>query len=68
MLEKNKCPSCKCIYEVSWDDRIVSYNIDDDDDDVDFSDSECEPQYCPFCGTHCEYSDIDIDDDDYDDI
>lgn len=58
MIEKNKCPSCKYIYEVAWDDDDESYYADDESNlwsrDNSYDD-ELYPEYCPFCGLHREY-------------
>lgn len=69
MIEKNKCPSCKHIYEVSWDDDDSEYYEDNEtwDDDQSYED-ELYPEYCPFCGIHREYGgECDSYDDAYDD-
>ena len=56
MIEQNKCPGCKYIYEISWDDDSREYYSDVIEDDTDESyEEELYPEYCPFCGIHREY-------------
>jgi hypothetical protein len=58
MIEKNKCPFCKSIYEISWDDSRDDYynsHLEDDDDCSYDPDEELYPEYCPFCGEYGEY-------------
>lgn len=61
MIEKNKCTTCKHVYEVSWDDDTDTYCNDDDSWETDESyEDELYPEYCPFCGIHREYDDTDL--------
>ena len=56
MLEHNKCPKCKYVYEISWDDSAdYTSNIDEDDEDNYDEAEELYPEFCPFCGTHRTY-------------
>lgn len=54
MIEKNKCPCCKYIYEIIWDDDMTEYYSDSVECE-DVFDEELYPEYCPFCGIHREY-------------
>jgi len=57
MVENNRCPKCKYVYEVSWDDEDDKYYCDDTEDgeEDDLEHEELYPEYCPFCGTHHLY-------------
>lgn len=65
MIEKNKCTSCKHVYEISWDDDAEYYNDDESWEDDDSFEDELYPEYCPFCGIHREYG---SESDSYDDV
>jgi hypothetical protein len=65
MVEKNRCPKCRYVYEVSWDDNDDSYYCDDVDDTNDIIEEDLYPEYCPFCGTHHHYG---TEGDSYDDM
>jgi hypothetical protein len=59
MIEKTKCRNCRQVYELIWDDVSVDdwkhdydYDTDAEEEDPD----EQDPVYCPFCGSHCDYS------------
>lgn len=67
MIEKNKCVTCKTIYEIVWDDDDSDYysSAIEDDDDFEYAD-DVYPQYCPFCGLHREYGGEEDSYDDYD--
>jgi hypothetical protein len=55
MIENNRCPKCKYVYEVSWDDEDDKYYCDDEEDFEDLEREELYPEYCPFCGTYRIY-------------
>ena len=55
MNENNRCPHCKYVYELIWDDDDDQYYCDDEDDYGDLERDELYPEYCPFCGTHHLY-------------
>ena len=55
MNENNRCPKCKYVYELIWDDDDDQYYCDDEDDYGDLERDELYPEYCPFCGTHHLY-------------
>jgi|688.fasta_scaffold91245_8 hypothetical protein len=67
MIETNKCPGCKHVYEIVWDDdNSEYYNDNEDEDELDqFDESEeLYPEYCPFCGIHRDYNgEVDSSDD-----
>lgn len=57
MLETNKCPACKHVYEITWDDDNTEYfhDVDEYEDTVDEFE-ELYPEFCPFCGIHRDYT------------
>jgi hypothetical protein len=56
MIEKIKCKCCSYKYEVIWGDTDDDYYEDEEDkEEVDKDEEELFPEYCPFCGSHCEY-------------
>lgn len=55
MIETNRCPKCKYVYEISWDDETDKYYSDDNEDFEDLEREELYPEYCPFCGIHRIY-------------
>lgn len=65
MIETNKCPGCKHVYEIIWDDDNTEYYNDIEDDEDEFDElEELYPEYCPFCGIHRNYnSEVDSSDD-----
>lgn len=64
MIETNKCPGCKHVYEIIWDDDNNEYYNDIEEDDMFDELEELYPEYCPFCGIHRDYnSEVDSSDD-----
>jgi len=62
MIETNKCPGCKHVYEIIWDDDNTEYynDVEDEFDELE----ELYPEYCPFCGIHRNYNtEVDSSDD-----
>lgn len=54
MIEQNKCPKCKYIYEITWDDDTSEYyNTEDSEFNIELEDLV--PCFCPFCGVHRDY-------------
>jgi hypothetical protein len=66
MIETNKCPRCKHIYEIIWDDDSSEYYNDVEEDTDEFGEfDELYPCHCPFCGIQRDYnSEVDSCDDD----
>ena len=58
MIEKTKCESCKKVYELIWDDTEIADWADDYNDgfEDEAEDNFDDPVYCPFCGTHIDFS------------
>lgn len=57
MIEKTKCRSCGQAYEIIWNDVDVDSWRDDFEEEEEYSEEASEdPVYCPFCGTHADYS------------
>ena len=65
MIETNKCPGCKHVYEIIWDDDNSEYYNDVEEDEDHFDElEELYPEHCPFCGIHRNYnSEVDSCDD-----
>ena len=67
MFETNKCPKCKYIYEVSWDDADDDEYFTDDEDFVNdsFEKEDLDPCFCPFCGINRVYGSEDDGEDEF---